>query len=154
MRRPSALPSTSVSDAVPVGGRGEAYGRRGILPVGPSNVLPSAGCGTLNLRLFWRDLRAGWFSTYLRQMRAARGLRGRYALAVAVGDIVVIAAALLARTPFLFVGSAKSAYYSGTYRYNWLEKALLRRSCWLGFPRGPGAAAEMGRAGDRRPLVY
>lgn len=146
------LPALKI-DAWPMVGRGEAYGPRGILPVGTPNVLPGAGFGTLNLRLFWRDLRAGWFSTYLRQMRAARGLRGRYALVVAVGDIVVIAAALLARTPFLFVGSAKSAYYSGTHRYNRLEKALLRRSCRLAFPRDAGTAAEMERAGIRNRFV-
>jgi uncharacterized protein (TIGR03492 family) len=130
----------------PMMGHGAAYRDRGIPLTGRPAHLPSAGFGTLNLSLFWRDLRAGWLSALGGQMRAARGLRAQYQLAVAVGDIVVIAAAVLARLPFLFVASAKSGYYGGTTGYNWLEKTLLRR-CLLAFPRDLPTADVLKRAG-------
>lgn len=139
--------------AWPMVGHGAAYRDRRIPLVGTPKLLPSDGFGTLSLTLFWRDLRAGWLSALFGQMRAARQLREQYRLTVAVGDIEVIVAAVLVRAPFLFVGAAKSAYYSGTTRHNRLEKALLRRRCLLAFPRDRPTALEFERAGIRSRYV-
>jgi uncharacterized protein (TIGR03492 family) len=132
----------------PMVGAGDAYRERGIPIVGAPNRLPSCGFATMGLRLFWTDLRAGWTSTHWRQVRAARAMRGRYDLAIAVGDLVAMGAARLARLPFLFVGCAKSAHYRGVFtRYTGLERRLLRRHCQLAFPRDRATAREMDRAG-------
>jgi uncharacterized protein (TIGR03492 family) len=132
----------------PMVGTGEAYRERGIPIVGAANLLPSCGFATTSARLFWTDLRAGWLATHWRQARAARALRGRYDLAVAVGDLVAMGAACLARLPFLFVGCAKSAHYRGPFtRYTALETSLLRRHCRLVFPRDRATARAMERAG-------
>jgi len=117
--------------------------------VGAFNLLPSCGFATLSLRLLVQDLRAGWIRTHWRQVRSARALRGRYDLVVAVGDIVVIAAARLTRSPFVFVGCAKSSYYAFMSGYTRLEKRLLRRHCLLTFPRDRLTVAELERAGVR-----
>ena len=66
-------------------GHGAAYEARGIARIGPANLLPSEGFGTLGLRPFLRDLRAGWIGTHLAQARFARALRGQFRLLVAVG---------------------------------------------------------------------
>lgn len=114
--------------AWPMVGDGARYARAGLATIGPRNVLPSEGFGTVSLAAFLRDLRAGFLGTYLAQARFARGLRGRVRAIVAVGDIVPLAAARLAGAPTLFLSSAKSARYGGTDGHNGLERMLMRRT--------------------------
>lgn len=133
--------------AWPMVGRGDSYRENGIPIVGAPNLLPSCGFATLSAKWMIRDLHAGWIGTHLRQIRAARSLCGRFATAVAVGDIVVIAASVLSRTPFYFIGCAKSSYYSRNAGYTRLEKKLLRRHCLLSFPRDRLTVGELERAG-------
>jgi len=149
LRRISPFFAGESIEAWPMVGEGEAYRIRGVPIAGPKNILPSAGFATIDWRLMWRDLRAGWIGTHWRQMRAARAMRGQARFAVAVGDIIPIAAAVLARVPFLFVGCAKSSYYNANpfHGYTWLEKRLLRRHCLMAFPRDRLTAAELRRAG-------
>jgi uncharacterized protein (TIGR03492 family) len=138
----------------PMVGPGDAYRERAIPVVGASNLLPSCGFATMSWSLLWTDLKAGWLSTHAGQIREARRLRGRYDLAVAVGDVVVMVAAWLARTPFLLVGCAKSSYYSRFLTgYTRLEKALLRRHCLLAFPRDRLTVRELDAAGVRNSYV-
>ncbi len=140
-------------DAWAMVGDGAAYRARGLSLVGSGNQLPSNGFATLDWRLMLRDLRAGWLSTYWRQMRAAVGLAARYRLLVAVGDIVPIAAAALAKSPFVFIGAAKSAYYYDRYYdYNGLERLLLRKFCLNVYPRDDLTAIELRKA--RVPCRY
>ena len=131
----------------PMVGEGAAYAARGIPTVGARNLLPSAGFATLDPRLMIGDLKAGWIGTYLRQARDARAMRGRYRMIVAVGDIVPIGAAVLARTPFVFIGCAKSTYYRPRHGYTGFEKWLLRRYCTEAYPRDALTAAALERAG-------
>lgn len=137
----------------PMVGAGEPYAARNISIVGAKNVLPSCGFGTMSLKLFIQDLRAGWISTHWRQMRSARAMRGQYDLIVAVGDVVVIVAARLARTPFLFIGCAKSSYYRPLHRYTSMEKGMLRKHCRLTFPRDELTSKDLDRAGIRQRYV-
>jgi uncharacterized protein (TIGR03492 family) len=139
-------PQLSV-EAWPMVGHGAAYAERGIAAVGARNLLPSAGFATLDPALMARDLKAGWIGTYWRQAADARRMRGRYRMMVAVGDIVPIGAGVLARTPFVFIGCAKSAYYGPRHGYTVLEKRLLRRRCIEAYPRDALTAAELARAG-------
>ncbi|MBK8457211.1 MAG: hypothetical protein IPL47_08990 [Phyllobacteriaceae bacterium] len=59
-------------DAWPMVGKGEAFTHRGLPLVGAFNLLPSGGFATLDPRLLFRDLIAGWISTHWRQIMAAR----------------------------------------------------------------------------------
>lgn len=114
--------------AWPMVGDGARYAARNIETIGPRNELPSEGFGTVSLPAFLADLRAGFFGTYLSQARFARRLRGTAKAAVAIGDIVPLAAALLSGLPTLFFSSAKSARYGGTDGHNALERVLMRRA--------------------------
>ncbi len=134
-------------------GPGDAYRASGLPIVGSPNMLPSEGFATLSLALLARDLRAGWIDTHVRQWRAAVRLRDRYDLAVAVGDVVPMMAARLARLPFLFVGCAKSAYYGRGWGYSRWERHLLRRGSVGCFPRDRLTAAELARAGTECSYV-
>lgn len=134
-------------EAWPMVGPGDAYRANGLPIVGSSNMLPSEGFATLSLALLARDLRAGWIDTHVRQWRAAVELRDRYDLAVAIGDVVPMVAARLARLPFLFVGCAKSAYYGPGWGYSRLERFLLRRGSVGCFPRDRLTVTELAQAG-------
>ena len=59
-------------EAWPMVGNGRAYLDRGVPVVGVQNTLPSEGFGTLSLKLFARDLKAGFIGTHLAQARFAR----------------------------------------------------------------------------------
>jgi uncharacterized protein (TIGR03492 family) len=139
-------------EAWPMVGAGRAYRDRAIPVVGAPNELPSEGFATLDARLLVGDLRAGWIRTHLTQARAARALAGRYDLIVAVGDVVPIAAARLARSRFMFVGCARSDYYGPKYGYTWLERRWLRRWCHLTFPRDQLTADRLQR--HRIPIRF
>lgn len=133
-------------EAWPMVGAGDAYIERGVALVGTRNELPSAGFATLSWRLLLSDLRAGWIDVHRRQWRDARAMRGRYDFAIAVGDVVPMLAAVVARTPFVFVGCAKSAYYGAGYGYTRFEKHLMRQYCTRCYTRDVRTAEELGRA--------
>jgi uncharacterized protein (TIGR03492 family) len=124
-----------VVEAWPMVGTGSAYRARGIPVGGPANLLPSEGFGTLGLRAFLRDLRAGLLSTYGRQALHARRLRGRHDLLLGVGDAVPLAVAALSGVPMAFVACAKSAYSGGKDGHLALERHLMRRHCVEVFAR-------------------
>ena len=127
-------------------GEGAAWARAGVETVGPSSRLPSEGFGTLSLGHFLRDLRAGWVQAYLRQAAFARRLAG-YRLAVAVGDVVPLAAGLIAQLPVAFVSCAKSAWYGGSGTgHDALDHRLMRRAAAV-FPRDALTAARLAAAG-------
>ncbi|MDI6795597.1 MAG: lipid-A-disaccharide synthase-related protein [Desulfatibacillaceae bacterium] len=131
--------------AWPMVGSGSQYALRGIETIGPSSRLPSQGFGTLDARLFARDIAAGWIGLHIAQAQAARGLAGRYDVALAVGDVEVMAACVLARLPFFFVGCAKSVYYRRGYTA--LEKYLLKKYALLSFARDEPTAIWMKKQG-------
>lgn len=139
-------------DAWPMVGEGAAYRSRGVPIGGTMNLLPSAGFATLDRQLMINDLKAGWIGTHWRQFQDARALRGRYRMAVAVGDIIPIAAGILSRSPFVFIGCAKSSYYKPRHGYMGIEKRLLRNYCALTFPRDRFTVTELERA--RVPTAY
>jgi uncharacterized protein (TIGR03492 family) len=145
--------STLTIEGWPMVGEGMAYRARAIPIVGTPNTLPNAGFATtMSWPYLLQDLRAGWISTYWRQLRAAHAMRSQYRMALAVGDIVPIAASVLARARFLFVGCAKSSYYRTIGRYTRLERGLLRQFCELTFPRDALSLEELSRA--RVPTRY
>ena len=134
--------------AWPMVGSGDGYTRRGIPVIGPPNLLPSEGFGTLSARAFVRDLRAGWLRVHWSQLRAALAMRGAWDFVVAVGDIVPLGAAWASGAPFALVGSAKSSYYHGGTGYTALERRLLRRAVAC-YPRDRLTAETLARVGVR-----
>lgn len=145
------LPEDVSIDAWAMVGEGTAYQPLGLASQGPAQTLPSEGFGTLSPGMFWRDLRAGWAGSYLRQATHARGLRGRYVLMIGVGDSVPLGVAALARAPMAFVACAKSSWYggwdAGKGGHNALERALMRRVCTDVFPRDGLTAEGLAREG-------
>lgn len=105
---------------------GTASGDDAFRAVGPQRNMPSGGLVAMgNVRAFLRDVAAGfvpfWFAGRLFLQRA----RTTYAVVVAVGDVYCLLMALGARTPTIFVGTAKSAYVAA---YGAFERRVLRRA--------------------------
>jgi uncharacterized protein (TIGR03492 family) len=97
-----------------------------MLEVGPRRRMPSGGLIAMgNVRNLARDLRAGLLALTWDQMRFLRRARGEYDAVVAVGDVYALAMALRARTPTVFVGSAKSVAVAPYGRF---EAAVLARA--------------------------
>ena len=93
---------------------GERLGGASFEDVGPQRRMPSGGLVAMgNVRAFARDLGAGFVGLFAAQVRFLRAARGRYAAIVAVGDAYACAMARIARdarTPLLYVGTAKSVH--------------------------------------------
>lgn len=93
--------------------------------VGPRRAMPSGGVIAMgNFRNIGRDLQAGLVAHTLRQLRFLRGVRGTYALAVAVGDVFALVMAQRARaSKTVFVGTAKSVHVAP---YGPFEERFIR----------------------------
>lgn len=103
---------------------GERLGGAAFPDVGPQRAMPSGGLVAMgNVRALLRDLGAGLLGLALRQIAFLARARGRYAVVVAVGDAFACAMARFARTPLVFVGTAKSVYVTP---YGRGERAILR----------------------------
>ncbi|MGB8909724.1 MAG: hypothetical protein WCC84_13360 [Candidatus Cybelea sp.] len=94
--------------------------------VGPRRTMPSGGLIAMgNVRNLARDLRAGLLALSWDQMRFLHRARGKYDSVVAVGDVYALGMALRARSPTVFVGSAKSVAVAPYGRF---EAATLARA--------------------------
>jgi uncharacterized protein (TIGR03492 family) len=101
-------------------------GNQSLPLVGPRSAMPSGGLVAMgNLRAFSQDVRAGFFALFAEQIRFIRTYGKGYACVVAVGDVYALALALFARSPVVFVGTAKSVLVAG---YGPFERFLLRRA--------------------------
>jgi uncharacterized protein (TIGR03492 family) len=107
--------------------------------------MPSGGLIAMgNVRNIARDLACGLIGHTLAQLRFLRGVRGRYRVAVAVGDIFALAMALQARAQTtIFVGTAKSVHYA---KYGRAERRLIRRAQRV-FVRDEATALDLKRSG-------
>lgn len=94
--------------------------------VGPARAMPSGGLIAMgNARNIARDVGAGLIGLTLAQVRFLRSVRGRYAAAVAVGDVYAFTMSGFAAAPTVFVGTAKSVSVAP---YGTVEERLLRRA--------------------------
>ncbi|MFC1511186.1 hypothetical protein ACFL5U_02225 [Candidatus Margulisiibacteriota bacterium] len=93
-----------------------------------NETLPSGGFSLRNFKFLLQDITAGLVSKSIKNFFALKSLRGQVDLTVAIGDIVPIIGALIAKAPFIFVGVNKSNYYqSFGSRYTPWEKYLLKK---------------------------
>jgi uncharacterized protein (TIGR03492 family) len=117
-----------------------------MVDVGPRKSMPSGGLIAMgNVRNLARDVGAGLLGLTWAQTRFLRAARGTYDAAVAVGDAYALAMTLLARTPTVFVGSAKSVDVAPYGRFE--ERVLARASAC--FVRDEATAAMLRRHGVR-----
>lgn len=94
--------------------------------VGPQRGMPSGGLIAMgNLGNIARDLAGGLAGLTLAQRRFLVRARGRYARAVAVGDVFALLMTLAARVPTTYVGTAKSVNVAP---YGRMEERVLRRA--------------------------
>lgn len=125
-------------EALPIVGEGHAYQRLDVPLIGPTQRMPSGGFVYGRPVALAGDLAGGLVGLTLGQLAAVKAARDRTTMIVAVGDIVVLAFAWYARTPYAFVGCAKSDYYlhGRPGSYLWHERALLRHQrCLATYPR-------------------
>ena len=114
--------------------------------VGPRAAMPSGGLVAMgNVGAFARDLRAGFATLFVAQLRFLRAARSQYCVALAVGDAYALALTLLSALPTFFVGTAKSAYVAP---YGALERTILRRAR-RAFVRDEQTPHDLERAGLR-----
>lgn len=105
---------------------GADFAESDLVPVGPRRSMPSGGLVAMgNVGAFARDVVAGFIPFWLEGMRFLQRAHGRYDKVVAVGDVYCLWMALHARTPTLFVGTAKSAYVAP---YGRGECRIMRRA--------------------------
>ena len=93
--------------------------------VGPRRRMPSGGLVAMgNVRNLLRDLRAGLLTHTFAQLRFLGGKKGRYDLAVGIGDtFAYVMARRAAARKTVFVGTAKSVYVAP---YGRAEIRILR----------------------------
>lgn len=115
--------------------------------VGPQRAMPSGGLIAMgNVANIVRDVRSGLIGLTLAQRRFLRSVRGQYAAVVAIGDVYALMMSLAARSPAIFVGTAKSVNVAP---YGPAEERVLRRARAV-FVRDEATAA---RLRDRRVPV-
>ncbi len=118
---------------LPLVGTGTAFERSHVKILGKRKKMPSGGFVYQSFSNIIRDLFSGLIGNSFDQIKLLRGLKNKFDLVVAVGDIVPIVGAMLTRTKFFFVGCAKSDHYD--YSYTPWEKYFLKKYCSLCFPR-------------------
>jgi len=108
---------------------GEPQPTPGAAIVGPRAALPSGGLiAMFNLRNIVNDIGGGLIGLTVRQLGYLRGARGRYDLAIAVGDTFALFMALQMRARTIFVGTAKSVNVA---RYGPMELRMMRKADWV-----------------------
>jgi uncharacterized protein (TIGR03492 family) len=114
--------------AMPIVGEGKAYQQAGIELYGPTQaVLPSGGFIYMDNQQIVKDLRAGLLTLTRKQLQALKSWKTQQGIILAVGDIVPLAFAYWSRTPFVFIGTAKSEYY---LHPNHTPNSPIPRSPW------------------------
>lgn len=144
------LPGEDIS-AFPVVGSGDAFSGIPVKVLGPRRKMPSGGFIYQSLQNMIKDFSSGLLSTVISEIKELRSFRGKFDLVVSVGDIVPIVGAMFTRTKFVFVGCAKSDYYS--YSYTPWEKLLLRKYCALSLPRDKKTADDLASQGIKAEYV-
>jgi uncharacterized protein (TIGR03492 family) len=113
--------------------------------VGPRRLMPSGGLIAMgNLRNIARDLASGLAGLTVAQWRFLRSVRGRYAVTVAVGDVLALLMALQARArATVFVGTAKSVHVASYGRF---ERSVIRKAQAI-FVRDAATAQDLQASG-------
>ena len=117
----------------------------GLREVGPRQAMPSGGLIAMgNVRNIARDLGAGLVGHTIAQLRFLRSVRGRYDVAVAVGDVFCLIMALQAGArATIYVGTAKSVHHA---KYGPMERRIIGKARRV-FVRDSATAESLRRYG-------
>lgn len=137
----SLLRRAAAVEAFPLAGLGEIYGD--IPLVEPRRELPSGGFALRGgIGALLPDLRAGGLGLWRQQRDALKARAGRDQVVVVVGDAYALWMAAVARTPIVFVATAKSESTEG---HRALEIMIMRRHARTVFTRDARTADALRR---------
>ncbi len=140
--------------ALPLVGRGEAYGRLGFPVFGPRRELPSGGFVFERPGAFWQDVRAGFLGMTARQWTSLAQVSRQASATVVVGDWYALSLASLwgARPLFQMQPLVSLRYWRGEgaptsgQPYGRWERFLMRRARRV-YARDPESALWLERHG-------
>ncbi|AEB12474.1 Conserved hypothetical protein CHP03492 [Marinithermus hydrothermalis DSM 14884] len=150
--------------ALPLVGQGRAYAQAGFPVLGPRREMPSGGFVHLNLRVFLKDLKAGWFAMSRAQYRALHEAARTASATLIVGDLIVGDVYALwvgtrfGKPPFYHVQPLVSVYYQEGLKpwqelhrvsvngFIWPERKLMRRARRV-YPRDAATETHLHRLG-------
>jgi uncharacterized protein (TIGR03492 family) len=115
-------------EALPLVGHGDPYRRQGIAVLGHTRSYSTGGLGYTSLAGQLTELIQGQVLYLLGRYALLRRHRRRYALVVAVGDIVPLLGAWLSGRPTAMYLVAYSSHYEGRLRLPWPCGWLLRQA--------------------------
>ncbi|MEB3332341.1 MAG: lipid-A-disaccharide synthase-related protein [Synechococcaceae cyanobacterium] len=141
-------------EALPLVGHGGPYRQAGIPVLGVTREFSTGGLGYTSLRGRLRELRQGQPLYLLGRILTLLRQRRHYDLVVAIGDLVPVLAAWLARRQALVYLVAYSSHYEGRLRLPWPCGPLLRSRLFLGlWSRDALTARDLSRQ-LRRPVRF
>ena len=114
-------------EALPLVGHGEPYRQAGIPVLGRTRTYSTGGLGYTSALGQITELLQGQPLYFLRRLWLLRQQRRRFALVVAVGDLLPVLGAWLAGLPTAVYLVAYSSHYEGRLRLPWPCGWLLRR---------------------------
>lgn len=114
-------------EALPLVGHGETYRQAGITVLGRTHSYSTGGLGYTSLLGQLTELLQGQPLYLLGRLALLRRLRRRYALVVAVGDLLPVLGAWLSGRGAVVYLVAYSSHYEGRLRLPWPCGWLLRR---------------------------
>lgn len=133
-------------EALPLVGHGRPYRQAGVPVLGRTRECSTGGLGYTSLQSQLQEIREGQWTYLLARLLWLLRQRRRYALVVAVGDVLPVLGAWWSRIPAVVYLVAYSSHYEGRLRLPWPCAALLRcRRLARIWSRDPLTAADLSR---------
>jgi len=141
------LPRELEVDVFPLVGKGETFKDLPVKVIGTRKVFPSGGFSMRNIFALPSDILSGYFQNLYEQWTILKNCRGKYDLAVGIGDLVPLYAASIIGCPFIFIGVNKTDHYSsfGSSYTPW-EKLILKKAMMV-FTRDKLTANSLSKSG-------
>jgi uncharacterized protein (TIGR03492 family) len=144
---PEINPHVQVA-ALPIVGQGNSYTNKQIELIVATQNMPSGGIFYLNPFNFIKDLISGLIGLTIKQLLALKKHRHKFALIVAVGDVVPIFFAYLTKRKFVAFIVSTSSYYEGKLKLPLITKFCLQSPrCLKVFTRDQYTADDLQKQG-------
>ena len=133
-------------EALPLVGHGRPYRQAGVPVIGRTRECSTGGLGYTSVQSQLREIREGQWTYLVARLLWLLRQRRRYALVVAVGDVLPVLGAWWSRRPAVVYLVAYSSHYEGRLRLPWPCGALLRSQRLVRiWSRDPLTAADLSR---------
>ena len=133
-------------EALPLVGHGRPYRQAGVPVIGRTRECSTGGLGYTSVQSQLREIREGQWTYLVARLLWLLRQRRRYALVVAVGDVLPVLGAWWSRRPAVVYLVAYSSHYEGRLRLPWPCGGLLRcRRLVRIWSRDPLTAADLSR---------